>query len=76
MLNKELVRSGNAWWYSHYDRNDAELEALEAHAREARLGLWAAPNPLPPWEGRKAGHPTSQPASRRSPPRSQRRSDR
>ena len=76
VLNKELVRSANAWWYSQYDRNDAELEALEAHAREARLGLWAAPNPLPPWEGRKAGHPTSQPASRRSPPRSQRRSDR
>jgi len=76
VLNKELVRSGNAWWYSQYDRNDAELAALEAHAREARLGLWAAPNPLLPWEWRKVGYPASQPASRRSAPRSQRRSDR
>jgi micrococcal nuclease len=39
MLNKELVRSGSAWWYSKYDRADTELEALEAHAREVRLGL-------------------------------------
>ena len=57
MLNKELVRSGDAWWYSQYDRNDAELQILEAHAREARLGLWAASNPMPPWEWRKANIP-------------------
>ena len=24
--------SGNTWWYSHYDHNDAELQTLEAHA--------------------------------------------
>jgi micrococcal nuclease len=39
MLNKELVRGGSAWWYSKYYRADTELEALEAHAREVRLGL-------------------------------------
>jgi len=76
VLNKELVRSGNAWWYWKYDRADTELEALEAHAREVRLGLWAASNPLPPWEWRKAGHAVSHRASRRSEPRSEPRSQR
>ena len=32
VLNKELVRSGNAWWFQQYDRNDADLQALEADA--------------------------------------------
>lgn len=76
VLSKELVRSGNAWWYVKYDRSDADLQALETHAREARLGLWAASNPLPPWEWRKAGHTTPHRDSRRSAPPSERRSHR
>lgn len=77
MLNKELVRSGNAWWYSQYDRDDAELKALEADAREHHTGLWSASNPLPPWEWRKLSKPAPQPKqarSKRSQPRSERRS--
>ena len=66
VLNKELVRSGNPWWYSQYDRNDAERQTLEAHAREARLGLWSASNPLPPWEWRKLAKATPQPKQARS----------
>ncbi len=50
VLNRELVRAGHAWWYQQYNRNDAEMEVLEAHAREARMGLWHKPNPLPQWE--------------------------
>jgi endonuclease YncB( thermonuclease family) len=72
VLNKELMRSGNAWWYSQYDRNDAELRTLEARARETRLGLWSASNPLPPWEWRKldkARPKTKHARSRRSQPR-------
>ena len=28
-------------------------EGLENEAREGRKGLWANPQPAPPWEGRK-----------------------
>ena len=52
-LNKELVYVGLAWWYRKYAPNDRTLKALEAGAREARRGLWADKNPIPPWEWRK-----------------------
>jgi hypothetical protein len=29
------------------------LEGLEKEAREARIGLWAEPQPVPPWEWRR-----------------------
>jgi micrococcal nuclease len=29
------------------------LEGIEKEAREARKGLWADPQPVPPWEWRK-----------------------
>jgi len=54
-LNRELVRQGYAWWYKRYS-NDKELRILEADARRARRGLWADPQPIPPWEFRKS-HP-------------------
>jgi micrococcal nuclease len=58
-LNRELVRAGYAWWFRRYSR-DAELERLEAEARQARRGLWADEAPEAPWEFRSrraaAGH--------------------
>jgi endonuclease YncB( thermonuclease family) len=75
MLNKELVHSGNAWWYSHYAPNDADLQALEADAREHHRGLWAVSSPMPPWEWRNAPQAASHRDSCRSAPRSERRSD-
>jgi micrococcal nuclease len=53
-LNHELVRAGFAWWVPKYARNDHELERLEQDARKAKRGLWADPNPVPPWEYRTA----------------------
>jgi micrococcal nuclease len=52
-LNRELVKAGYAWWYRKYAPNDRILERLETKARNARLGLWADPNPIPPWEFRR-----------------------
>jgi endonuclease YncB( thermonuclease family) len=56
LLNHELVRQGFAWWYRHYS-SDQRLATLEAEARTARRGLWADPEPIPPWEWRRAQHP-------------------
>lgn len=53
MLNQELVKDGWCWWYRKYAPNDTALEKLESEAREAKRGLWADPNPVPPWVWRK-----------------------
>jgi micrococcal nuclease len=52
-LNQELVKLGWWWWYRKYAPDDTVLEGLEKSAREARKGLWADPQPVPPWEWRK-----------------------
>jgi micrococcal nuclease len=51
-LNREMVRIGAAWHYRKYAPNDRELAALEREARDAKVGLWSQPNPVPPWEFR------------------------
>jgi len=53
-LNRELVAVGFAWWYRRYS-TDRSLETLEQRARKERRGLWADPNPVPPWDFRAAG---------------------
>jgi hypothetical protein len=52
-LNRELVRTGLAWWYRPYAPNDPTLAQLEAEARTAKRGLWADAQPVPPWQWRK-----------------------
>jgi len=54
-LNQELVKQDWCWWYQKYALGDTVLEGLETEAREARKGLWADPQPVPPWEWRKGG---------------------
>jgi endonuclease YncB( thermonuclease family) len=51
-VNRELVAQGFAWVYRRYS-NDAELQELESGAKQKGLGLWADPNPIPPWEWRR-----------------------
>lgn len=50
-VNLELVRAGMAWHFIRYSREKALAEA-EREARAAKRGLWAQPNPIPPWEWR------------------------
>ena len=53
-LNQELVKAGMCWWYREYAPNDTVLGALEREARDAKRGLWADPEPVPPWVFRKS----------------------
>jgi len=53
VLNEELLRAGYAWHYTRYSK-DRTLAELEEEARKARRGLWRDPDPVPPWEFRKA----------------------
>ncbi len=53
VLNQELVRAGYAWHYTRYSK-DRTLAELEEAARKAERGLWQDPDPVPPWEFRKA----------------------
>ena len=50
-LNAELLRAGLAWHYRQYDKSE-QLDQLEREARESKRGLWADPNPMPPWQWR------------------------
>ena len=50
--NSEQVRTGMAWAYTKYLR-DQTIMALELAARADRRGLWGQPNPVAPWEYRK-----------------------
>lgn len=50
-VNRQMIASGNAWHYAAYSK-DASLATAQEQARAQRLGLWAQPNPLPPWEFR------------------------
>jgi endonuclease YncB( thermonuclease family) len=57
--SEELVKAGLAWVYSQYcgdDRCDGWVR-LQEQAKAKRIGLWAARNPLPPWEYRERQRP-------------------
>ena len=53
-VNHVLVKEGRCWWSRKSAPGDAELERLELEAREAKKGLWQDPEPISPWEFRKA----------------------
>lgn len=52
-LNQELVRSGYAWWYRKYSKDEG-LGKLEVEAREQKRGLWSDAQPVAPWDWRAA----------------------
>lgn len=53
-LGEEIVKAGLGWQYRKYSTSPV-LRDLERAAREARLGLWADPDPIPPWDYRHSG---------------------
>lgn len=50
-VNLELVKRGMAWHFKRYS-NERTLADAEVVARSIRVGLWADPKPIPPWEWR------------------------
>ncbi len=46
-----MLTAGLAWHFKRFS-DDEELAAAERNARAARRGLWADPEPVPPWEFR------------------------
>ena len=51
-VNLTMVATGNAWHYSYFDKTLAYATA-EAAAKSKKLGLWAAENPINPYEWRR-----------------------
>ena len=51
-VNTSMVALGHAWHYTRYS-DSKRLTDLQSEAMLAKLGLWAADNPIPPWEWRK-----------------------
>ena len=52
-VDYKLVKDSWCWGYRKPAPRDTVLEGLEAEARAGRKGLWADPQPVPPWEWRK-----------------------
>ena len=52
-INMEMVRDGFAWRYVAI-RQAGRIHGGRRRCPEHRRGLWADPNPMPPWEWRKA----------------------
>jgi endonuclease YncB( thermonuclease family) len=52
-INVAMVAGGHAWWYRYYAPHNRLLATTEEEAREQRRGLWAQPNPVPPWDWRR-----------------------
>jgi len=50
--NAEQLRRGMAWVYDRYAK-DKSLYRLQDEARATGRGLWADPEPTPPWEWRR-----------------------
>jgi endonuclease YncB( thermonuclease family) len=48
-VNQQLVREGWCWWYPEDAPKDLALKQSEQEAKRERKGLWADPDPVPPW---------------------------
>jgi endonuclease YncB( thermonuclease family) len=55
LLNEELVKAGLAWVYDRYCHEMIcnTWKSFQLRAKLDKQGLWADPNPIPPWEFRR-----------------------
>jgi endonuclease YncB( thermonuclease family) len=55
LVNSALIQEGLAWVYNYYCKLPfcQEWFVLQLRAKYANRGLWADPNPIPPWESRR-----------------------
>lgn len=51
-VSQHQTSTGMAWAYTKY-LTDQSIKAYETQARAAKRGLWADPEPVPPWDWRK-----------------------
>lgn len=53
------IKAGLAWHYKRFEHEQSEEDRTlyseaELQARSQRIGLWIAPNPIPPWDYRSS----------------------
>jgi hypothetical protein len=53
------IEAGMAWHYKKYQREQSTTDRIkysdaELEARRHKIGLWRDPNPVPPWDYRRA----------------------
>ena len=58
-MNLRQIKVGFAWHYKKYQaeqtpEDQSAYAEVEQEARRAGRGLWSDPNPVPPWEWRRA----------------------
>jgi micrococcal nuclease len=51
-INLLSIRGGYSWHFKRYS-TDHQYAQAEEYAKKNKLGLWAVPNPIPPWDWRK-----------------------
>ena len=66
--NLEQIKTGMAWWYYHYAReqpaeDQQAYKAAVSRAREAGIGLWSETGPIPPWAWRRGERNPAETAS-------------
>ena len=48
-INEEMVKTGNAWWYQEYAKNDTQFEECQQNAKQKKLGLFSRKGYIEPW---------------------------
>lgn len=53
LLADKIVGHGAGWWSERYAPKNRSLPVLQEAARKKKLGIWADPKAVPPWEFRR-----------------------